>query len=407
MRRELGREAGADRASRRSPPVRKVLMTADTVGGVWQYALELAAALATRGVSTALAAMGGPPSPGARAAALAIPGLSLFESDHRLEWMDDPWDDVARAGDWLLDLEARIRPDVVHVNGYCHGALPFRAPALVVAHSCVLSWWRAVLREPAPPRYDRYRAEVARGLAAASLVVAPTAAMLGCLAPHYGTPARGRVIPNARDRRRFRPAAKEPFVFAAGRLWDEAKNLAALAAAAPEVPWPIFLAGSDQHPSGERRRAPSDRLTVLGWMDGEHLAGWLGRAAIYAFPARYEPFGLSILEAGLSGCALVVGDIPSLREVWGDAALFVPPDDTAALGAAIRRLVADAPLRDAMGERARRRAVRYRPLAMARAYLDAYREALATRCHREASQPRAVALPVGARPALATEEPCA
>ncbi len=31
-------------------------------------------------------------------------------------------------------------------------------------------------------------------------------------------------------------------------------------------------------------------------------------------PARYEPFGLSVLEAALSGCALVLGDIPSLRE---------------------------------------------------------------------------------------------
>ena len=52
----------------------------------------------------------------------------------------------------------------------------------------------------------------------------------------------------------------------------------------------------------------------------------MGRAAIYALPARYEPFGLSILEAALSGCALVIGDIPSLREIWADAALFVPSD---------------------------------------------------------------------------------
>jgi glycosyltransferase involved in cell wall biosynthesis len=261
---------------------------------------------------------------------------------------------------------------VVHLNGYCHAALPWRAPPVVVAHSCVLSWWRAVLGAPAPPRYRRYHAEVARGLAAAALVIAPTMAMLAYLDAHYGTPPAARIISNARDRRRFFPAAKEPFVFAAGRLWDQAKNLAALLEAAPRVPWPILVAGPGARPRGVARG-----ITPLGCLRGDEIAEWLSRAAIYALPARYEPFGLSILEAGLSGCALVVGDIPSLREVWRDAALFVPPDDSAALAAAIAGLIDDAALREAMGARARRRAVRFRPLAMARLYLAAYRAALA------------------------------
>ena len=64
---------------------------------------------------------------------------------------------------------------------------------------------------------------------------------------------------------------------------------------------------------------------MLGRLSAGELADWYARAAIYALPARYEPFGLSALEAALSGCALVLGDIPSLREIWGDAALFVPP----------------------------------------------------------------------------------
>jgi glycosyltransferase involved in cell wall biosynthesis len=386
-------------------------MTADTVGGVWSYALELAGALASRGVATALAAMGGPPTRAGRAAALAIPGIELFESSYRLEWMDDPWEDVARAGEWLLDLEARVQPDVIHLNGYCHGALPWRAPAVVVAHSCVLSWWRAVFGGPAPARFDRYRAEVARGLRAAAVVVAPTAAMLGPLAAHYGAPA-GRVIPNGRDRRRFRPAPKERFVFAAGRLWDAAKNLGALAAAAPRISWPVLLAGSDAPPGGEPAEGVGARSEVyaLGWMEQADLARWMSRAAIYAMPARYEPFGLSILEAGLSGCALVLGDIPSLREVWGDAAVFVPPDDAAALARAVERLIDDAPLRAVLGVRARRRAVRFTPRAMARGYLAAYRAALAPRARIASSFAAASPLPPPsslAAPSATREEPCA
>jgi glycosyltransferase involved in cell wall biosynthesis len=94
-------------------------------------------------------------------------------------------------------------------------------------------------------------------------------------------------------------------------------------------------------------------------------------------PAKYEPFGLSALEAGLAGCALVLGDIPSLREVWGDAATFVPPDDDAALLAALEALVRDRALRDAASERARRRAASYTPAAMAARYTNTYGELIA------------------------------
>src|SRR3954462_1847718 len=93
--------------------VRTVLMTADTVGGVFSYAMLLATELGRAGVRTILAIMGEPMRAGQREEAARIQGLEVFESDSRLEWMDDPWRDVARAGDWLLALEERTRPDVV------------------------------------------------------------------------------------------------------------------------------------------------------------------------------------------------------------------------------------------------------------------------------------------------------
>ena len=40
--------------------------------------------------------------------------------------MDDPWRDVAESGHWLLDLEEQYAPDVVHLNRYGHGALPWQ-----------------------------------------------------------------------------------------------------------------------------------------------------------------------------------------------------------------------------------------------------------------------------------------
>jgi glycosyltransferase involved in cell wall biosynthesis len=351
-------------------PVRKVLMTADTVGGVWTYALELSRALAGHGVEVVLATLGAPLSAAQWSEARSVPGLSVHESTFQLEWMDDPWEDVRASGEWLLELEARLSPDAVHLNGYCHGALPWRGPALVVAHSCVLSWWEAVKGESAPGRYARYHAEVARGLRAAARVVAPSAAMLVAAERHHGPLPPGEVIPNARDAAAFPPGVKEPFVLAAGRLWDEAKNLAALDAAAGHLSFPVRVAGETRHPGGGLTHAR--HVEPLGCLPPRELARWMGRAAIYALPARYEPFGLSVLEAALAGCALVLGDIPSLREVWGDAALFVAPDDRDGLARTLERLMAHPSGREQLAARARERALTFTPRRMAAAYLHLY-----------------------------------
>jgi glycosyltransferase involved in cell wall biosynthesis len=349
----------------------KVLVTTDTVGGVWTYAVELARALRPQGVWLALATMGGALSPGQRRQVESLSNVVVHESTFRLEWMHDPWHDVAAAGEWLLHLARQFRPDVVHLNGYAHGALPWEAPVLVAGHSCVLSWWRAVKGEPAPADWDRYAEEVRRGIQAADAVVAPSAAMLGELQRFYRPLPNGRVIHNGRDGTVHRAAAKEPFVLSAGRLWDEAKNLAALDRVAPRLPWPVYVAG-------DAGGANAAHVRMLGRLDEETLAGWMARAAVYALPAKYEPFGLSALEAALSGCALVLGDIPSLREVWGDAAIFVHPGDDDALRRAVHDLIEIPYRRAELGQRAYQRALRYTPQQMATQYMELYRQLVAT-----------------------------
>ena len=156
----------------------KVLMTADTVGGVWTFSTELAAALEKKGVQVFLATMGAPLNRDQISDTKKIPGMEVFESGFRLEWMQDPWENVRLAADWLLGLERYLGPDMIHLNGYSHGSLPFRAPAVITGHSCVLSWWEAVKGDSAPREWDRYREEVKRGLTGAKAVAAPTKAML-------------------------------------------------------------------------------------------------------------------------------------------------------------------------------------------------------------------------------------
>jgi len=342
-------------------PGSTVLMTADNQGGVLGYALDLARALGRRGVRVTVACMGGRLAEAQRREA---EGVTVLESEHRLEWMDDPWEDVALAAAWLLDLEARLRPAIVHVNGLSHAALPFRAPAIAVVHSCVLSWWRAVRGEEAPARYDRYAREARAGLRAAAAVVAPTRAMLTDAERRYGPFRRALVVPNGVEAPPA-PTEKEPLIFAAGRLWDEAKNVAALGRVAPRLLWPVVVAGS--------AATPIPGVCALGVLGRAEVGAWMGRASIYALPARYEPFGLSIVEAALSGCALVLGDIPSLREVWGEgAAIFVDPRSDAALEGALRALIEDRDLRASLARTARARALAYTPERTAAGYLAVY-----------------------------------
>jgi len=355
----------------------RVLMSTDTVGGVWMYAIELADALRGRGVQVVLATMGARPSAAQRRQAAQVPDLVLCESEFRLEWMENPWRDVDRAGRWLLDLERRYRPDLVHLNHYAHGHLAWRAPHLIVGHSCVRSWWRAVLGEDPPARGEAYRQWVRRGLRGAALVVAPSDAMLDALEDHYGPLARSAVIHNGRTPTHYHRGRKHPYILAVGRLWDAAKNLETLTRIAPRLHWPVHVAGEQRHPDGGEAAMP--HVHLLGQLASQELSEWYAGAAIYALPARYEPFGLSVLEAALSGCTPVIGDIDSLRELWDGAACFVSPDDPEALQAALNGLSNDPHRRQAVARRAAERAGRYTAARMAGAYLAVYDDLLSGR----------------------------
>jgi glycosyltransferase involved in cell wall biosynthesis len=297
----------------------------------------------------------------------------VLGTDFRLEWMSEPEADLELSGQLLLELEAEQRPDIVHLNGFSHAALPFQAPVVVVAHSDVSSWWQACRSDPLPPEWARYEARVRAGVGNADLLVAPTASYLQSFVEHHGEPRTQLVIPNGRDPAAFAGSHKRAVALAAGRLWDEAKNIATLCQAADGVAWPVLIAGETRSPDGGALEAPANVL-CLGKLGPEDMAARMAEAAVFVAPARYEPFGLAILEAALSGCALVLGDIPTLRELWDDAALFVNPDDPDALRDTLEALLFDSERAKSLGQSARRRARRYTAEKMAAGYWGAYSE---------------------------------
>jgi glycosyltransferase involved in cell wall biosynthesis len=354
----------------------RVLMTADAVGGVWTYALDLAGGLAAHGVETALAVLGPEPAADQEKAARAVPGLRLLSTGLPLDWLAETPEEVEAAGAALAALAAETGADVVHLHSpaLAAGAARFPAPVVASCHSCVGTWWEAVREGPLPPDFAWRARLVARGCADADALVAPTAAFAAAKARFYGLAEPPAVVRNGR-RPSPLPAAggPAPFAFTAGRLWDEGKNLRALDCAAARLAGsvPVLAAGPTEGPGGAR--VALGHIGTLGRLSEGEVARRLAERPVFVSAALYEPFGLAVLEAAQAGCALVLSDIPAFRELWDGAAEFVPAEDDRAIAAAIGRAARDP---DRLGAAARARAERYTVEAMAAGTAAVYRALL-------------------------------
>lgn len=350
---------------------KKILLTADAVGGVWQYTVDLCAALSHVGVEVLAATLGPAPSPEQTENLRGIRGVTTVHGDYSLEWMQEPWRDVDESGEWLLGLQQKFSADLIHLNGFSHAALRWERPVMSVAHSCVRSWWRAVEEAEPGPEWAEYGRRVTAGLQASTLVAAPSSAMARSVACEYGVPAEKiRVVHNAVRTSECNGKQKEAFVLAAGRMWDKAKNFALLQKIAPRLDWPVRVAGTADDGSG------SERLQMLGILNRNQLTEQMRHASIFAHPALYEPFGLAPLEAARSRCCLVLSNIPSLRELWDGAAVFLDPRDPDLWAFEINELCSDFARRQRLAELALKRSRRYNSEAMLAGYLHLYRTIL-------------------------------
>ncbi len=315
----------------------RVLMTTDAVGGVWQYSLALARGLVERhGCRVALVCFG---EPSDRDLAEAVPagGVELLPLQRKLEWMPDSARDVEESLEEVGRLVAAWQADLLHTNQFCFGALKTRVPRVVVAHSDVLSWIAWHRRGGnvhglmgGDEGFRGYARLVAGGLAGASAVVCPSHFMARAVEQIYG--CRPEVIHNGLWPDLYPPQPKAEVAVVAGRLWDEAKRAATAVRAVEGLPVELRLLGPAAGPSGEAAELPAGpNVRYPGSLTWAETRAELGRARYYLATSSYEPFGLSALEAALCGCAILANDLPSYREIWGEAALFYRRDDPADL----------------------------------------------------------------------------
>ena len=335
--------------------LKRILLTTDAVGGVWRYSMELARGFAARGASIELAVLGPPPDPEQQREAADIPNLRVIVTGLPLDWLAATPDDIARSADALAGMASRLAVHTVQVHAPAlvgHTAWP--VPVIAMAHSCVATWWQAVRAAPLPADLAWREAATAIGITRADAVIAPSASFADALRTQYKARRPIEIILNGRTPGQAVQTERRPQALAVGRLWDEAKNLAVLDAAAAKSRWPILAGGPIMGPNGGSVEAR--HLKMRGPLDAAALANEYARSAIFVSSAYYEPFGLAVLEAAQAGCALVLSDIPTFRELWAGAAILVPPDAPDQFAEAIENLLSDPEIRGRQAAKALRRA---------------------------------------------------
>lgn len=357
-----------------SPPpqtstIKTILMTVDAVGGVWRYALDLATGLEDADIEVILTGFGPPPT---SRQILEIPrNCRLAWLDAPLDWMADDVAQLVHIPAMIEELALRQDIDLLHLNLPSQAAgLRLEKPVIAVSHSCIPSWFSAVRGTPPPSGWEWHEELGKRGFERADLVLAPSRSHADQLEAIYGALPNLQVVYNScgdvPD-----VAEKQDVIVAAGRWWDDGKGGDVLDRAARDAVWPVIMAGSTRGPNGQGIEIANVR--VAGECAHRDVLELMHTASIFVSPSLYEPFGLAALEAAKSGCALVLADIPTYRELWDGAAVFACPRDPSSFSTAFNRLAADASLRNHLAQEARTRSQRFSREAQVNAMLAQYR----------------------------------
>lgn len=357
---------------------RRILMTLEAAPRIWRATVDLASAQSDAGMATLLVGIGPRPSALQQAELEALPHVEALWTELPSDRDVDGPGALSATGPTLARLAGSWRADLLHLSSPSQAAaLITQRPVTVASHDCPASRWHAVAGSPLPAQWDWHRQLTARGLARADAVVTPSAAHGSRLREVYGPAitSKLRIVHDA-TAACHRPAGAEraETVLAAGRWWDEGKGGAILDRAAARIAWPVEMAGPLNGPDGSRRALR--HATALGDIDAEALAERMCHAAIFTSPARHAPFGAHVLDAAAHGCALVLSDIPSFRELWEEAAVFTPAGDAQALADAVNGLAADAPRRQVLAQKAAQRARHFTAPARAAAMRAAWDHAL-------------------------------
>lgn len=217
------------------------------------------------------------------------------------------------------------------------------------------------------PRLERlfYRRIVPRGARRASTILTASEFSRREIVRLVGVPPdKIRVIAHSVRVRASAPTLRERgplLVVGAVRTYKGLDTVIAALERLQETHRPtVIVAGSIDDPPGLRRQVARRGLErwvrLEGWVENERLEALYAEAIAAICPSRYEGYGLAVAESIARGLPTVASDIPSHREIAGDAALFFPAGDDVALSDCMLRVLTP-DVRRQLAESAFRRAL--------------------------------------------------
>jgi len=287
----------------------------------------------------------------------------------RAAWIDVPPYCRSAVRDILwhqFALPGRLRAigaDVIHIPSYRRILARPPCPQVVTVHDCAAFHVRGKY-DAARMAYGRH--VVPRLARHARRLLTVSHATARDVEKFFHRPASEiDVVWNGIDHGRFRPAAPDavaafrirqnltkPYIVYLARIEHPAKNhvrlidaFENLAAARPDLPHDLVLAGADWHGAEvvHARVAASplrSRIRATGFVSAEDLPLWYAAAELLAYPSLFEGFGLPPVEAMACGCPVVCSDRGSLGEVVGDAARIVDAESPDSIAAGLSDVLA-------------------------------------------------------------------
>jgi len=343
----------------------RILINTSSSGNDYIFSIDLAKSLQNLGVEIFLAVTGVPLNDEQKT---ELKQFDYAYANYKQDWMENPGTDLLEAGQWLMKIKTNFKPDLVHLNSMLFGILPWNVPVVTVIHTCMVSRSKAIHNNHLPQKWEMYKQMARASLRASDAVIAPTQSTLSAAEDIYGPFKNSRVIPQGRSAYIFRSSVKKKYIFCNGKLMDEANNLELILNAAPEIDYPIYIADSLGH---MRKKSLAENVFLTGPVKGKKLSDWMSSASVYVLPSKYETFGYSFVDAALSKCALIGGNIISLRETWGNSMLYV--ENKNELVKAVNRLMENMDDLYLLGQKAYETALEnYTLIKMARRYYQLY-----------------------------------
>ena len=185
----------------------------------------------------------------------------------------------------------------------------------------------------------------------------------------------------------FRKITKENFslpdrfILSVGTI-EERKNTALIVKALPELPDMHLVIVGKKTPymlhviETARSLGVMDRVHILNGVGFKELPSIYQQAEVFAYPSRYEGFGIPVLEALCSGVPVIAATGSCLEEAGGDAAIYIDPDDSHALAEAVKEITSNTSMKVDMIEKGYAHAEQFTDDSLAETLMGIYKEVL-------------------------------